>query len=130
VIARNGGHRGAAVLTDVLARMRIAEAFTRNDMEEEFLAICERAGLPMPRVNAWIVLEDGEVQADFLWLAHRLIAETDGGETHGTRTAFYEDRRRDQRLVRAGYRVVRFTWWQVFYAPEEIMDTLRPVLRA
>jgi hypothetical protein len=36
--------------------------------------------------------------------------ETDGHEVNGTRRAFERDRRRDQRLLMAGFRVARFSW--------------------
>src|SRR6059036_3622316 len=48
----------------------------------------------------------------------RLIVETDGHRTHGTRSAFERDRRRDQRLALAGWRVVRFTWGQIANGPD------------
>ena len=41
---------------------------------------------------------------DFLWREQRLVAEADSFATHGTRQAFEDDRRRDQRLARADYR--------------------------
>jgi very-short-patch-repair endonuclease len=80
-------------------------------------------------VNAWIPLDGDGVEADFFWPERGLIAETDGGEVHDTPSAFQADRRRDQRLVREGYRVVRFTWWQVRRAPDEILETLRVLVR-
>jgi very-short-patch-repair endonuclease len=75
-------------------------------------------------VNHWIVLDDREVQADFLWPDGKLIAEVDGGSSHDTPTAFQEDRRRDQALMAAGYRVVRFPWSQVLHAPDEVTAIL------
>jgi very-short-patch-repair endonuclease len=42
-----------------------------------------------------------------------VIVETDGRETHETSPAFQDDRRRDQILVAAGYRVMRVTWHQI-----------------
>jgi very-short-patch-repair endonuclease len=57
---------------------------------------------------------DGErLIPDFLWQRHRVVVETDGAETHGTPVAFQRDRRRDQILVAAGYRVARATWDQM-----------------
>jgi Transcriptional regulator, AbiEi antitoxin/Protein of unknown function (DUF559) len=44
---------------------------------------------------------------------HRVDVETDGRETHETPTAFQGDRRRDQFLAAAGYRVLRVTWHQI-----------------
>ena len=126
VLARSGGRRGASTLREVLKKGRIGAAITRNELEEDFLALCERAGLPPPLVNEWIAFGDGTgVEADFLWPAWGLIAETDGGASHDTPHAFEGDRRKDQRLMRMGFRVVRFTWWQVRHEPDEVAATLR-----
>ncbi len=129
VLARAGNHRGAGVLRAVLAGHVAGSTLTRNDLEEAFLAICRQAGVPTPEVNAWIALEPTGYEADFFWRSHRLIAETDGGTTHTTRHAFQHDRRRDQRLTLAGYRVVRFPWQQVFDEPSSVEATIRGLLR-
>jgi len=41
---------------------------------------------------------------DFLWADHFLIVEVDGWGSHGTRSAFEEDRARDARLATLGTR--------------------------
>lgn len=128
VLARAGRHKGAGVLRAILADHSPGTTRTRNDLEEAFLAICDRAGLPRPEVNAWIPLEPTGYEADFLWRSFGLIAETDGGSAHTTRHAFEHDRKRDQRLAVAGWRVVRFPWMQVFDDPRSVEATLRGLL--
>jgi very-short-patch-repair endonuclease len=81
-------------------------------------------------VNVPLDLEGGEIIADFLWRAPRLIVETDGRQFHGTAIAFENDRRRDQRLVLAGWRVIRCTWRQVVDEPNELVGTLRALLHS
>ena len=54
--------------------------------------------------------------------------KTDGHEDHAHRAAFEEDRRRDQLLAAAGWRVVRFTWRQVVREPRVVAEILRRVL--
>ncbi len=81
-------------------------------------------------VNAWIPFpEGGGAEADVLWRARRLVVEVDGRDVHITRRAFDCDRRRDQRLMLLGWRVVRFTWRQVIYEPATVAATLRGLLR-
>jgi predicted transcriptional regulator of viral defense system len=128
VLARAGNHRGAAVLQAVLGEHAPGTTLTRNDLEEAFLAICHDSGLPRPEVNAWIALDPTGYEADFLWRAAGLIAETDGRDVHATKRAFEHDRRRDQRLMRAGYRVVRFTRRQVLEEPRDVLATLRALV--
>ena len=57
-----------------------------------------------------------------------MIVETDGWETHGTRTAFARDRRRSATLAVAGWTVIRFTHDDVVYDPDHVIETLRAVL--
>lgn len=124
VLDRADGRHGAALLEAVLQDIAHAKPPTRNDFEREFLLLCEQAGVPRPRVNAPL----GQIEPDFLWPEERLIVETDGYETHGSRHAFERDRERDRRLVVEGWRVVRFTWRQVTRRPDEAVDTLRALL--
>lgn len=63
-------------------------------------------------------------EVDFLWREHRLAVETDGWETHRTRSAFEQDRRRDADLRARGYVVVRFTYWQVTNDPQHVAGVL------
>lgn len=124
-MARNPGARGTARLRRVLARLDPCAAWTREELERRFLLLCRSSGLPAPLVNASIPIEGREFVPDFFWPAQRLIAETDGFETHGTRQAFEDDRRRDQLLDAAGYRTLRFTWRQLRDEPERVAATLR-----
>ena len=48
--------------------------FTRSELEDAFLELCARHGIPRPLVNS---VQDG-VEVDFCWPEHRLIVETDG----------------------------------------------------
>ena len=99
---------------------------TENDFEEALLALTRTLGLPDPEVQFWIDPGDGEppIRADFAWPERRIVVETDGRRTHGTKQAFEGDRRRDQRLIAAGWTVIRTTWRQLKQRPHE----LRPVL--
>lgn len=67
-------------------------------------------------------------EVDFHWPQHRLVVETDGFATHGTRAAFEADRARDADLLRAGQRVLRFTWRHVAGQPNRVAETLKSAL--
>ncbi|MBD0282526.1 MAG: hypothetical protein ICV69_10095 [Thermoleophilaceae bacterium] len=56
------------------------------------------------------------------------MIETDGFASHGTRQAFERDRLRDQRLKRAGYEPLRFTWRQLTIGPAWVADTVAAIL--
>jgi very-short-patch-repair endonuclease len=98
--------------------------FTRSDLERHMRALVKRHGLPAPSVNASVLGNE----VDFFWSDQRLVAETDGAETHLTRAAFENDRRRDAELLAAGYRVVRFTYRQVSDEPRYVANTLKALL--
>ena len=124
VLSRATGRHGAGVLRSVLAEYD-GPTLTEKELEARFLALCRAASLPKPEVNAWITLDDGiAYKIDFLWRAERLAVETDGWETHRTRQAFENDRRRDRRLRLAGWDVVRFTWRDVEREPDEVTAEL------
>jgi hypothetical protein len=128
VLERTHGHRGNATLRSILDDHVPGTTLTVNDLEEAFFAICRSVDLPQPEINAWIALEPTGYKADFLWRREGLIVETDGRDVHTTRRAFEDDRRRDQRLMLAGYRVVRFTERQVREEPARVGKTVRALL--
>jgi very-short-patch-repair endonuclease len=106
-IAANNGHRGNPVLAQATTR---TPKWTRNEWEAEFLTLIRKAGLPEPEVNQAFHAEDhGHCEPDYHWPEHRVIVETDGFETHGTRAAFRADRAKDAALTASGRRVLRFT---------------------
>lgn len=99
---------------------------TRTELEARVLEICRRHRLPRPEVNTKV----DRYVVDFLWVEWSLIVETDGWESHRTRTAFEEDRARDARLKLLGYEVIRFTWRQIADDPGRVALTIRSLLRA
>lgn len=130
VLARANGRRGTRALRATLERHVPGSTLTRSELEEAFLKICREGGTPPDAVNAWIPYPEGSgAEADFLWRSHNLIAEVDGRDVHTTRRAFESDRRRDQRLVTLGYRVIRFTWRQVVHDRRHVAGTLTALLR-
>jgi very-short-patch-repair endonuclease len=96
---------------------------TRSELERRFLNLCRRHAIPAPEVNVRV----GEFEVDFLWRDARLIVETDGFQTHGTRSAFEADRARDARLKAIGFEVLRFTWRQLTQDGRGIAETVRAV---
>jgi very-short-patch-repair endonuclease len=99
------GHHGSGKLRHALRTHLAGTTMTRSELEDRFLELCRNHDLPMPKVNER--LEGLEV--DFLFVAQRLIVETDGWRLHRTRQAFERDRARDLTHARAGYRTLRVT---------------------
>jgi hypothetical protein len=115
LVARYPGRRGIATLRSILEHHdRIGRTVTRSDLEVAFLAFLDAHGLPRPKTNAAIELEDGrQPMVDAVWPERRLVAELDSYGIHTTRRNFEEDRARDRALTAHGWRVVRITWRQL-----------------
>jgi very-short-patch-repair endonuclease len=128
LVSASRGRRGVRRLRAVLGAGDAGESVPRSELERRFLALCRRELLPSPAVNQWLATAGEEMQVDFVWRTQRLIVETDGFRTHGTRRAFQEDRRRDRLLGLAGWRVVRFTWEDLGNDPEHVTRVLRDLL--
>lgn len=111
---RHDGRRGAATIRACLRRLGQApKGRTRSKLEDRFAAFLVETDLPRPQLNVLIDLDGKKIEADCLWRRQRLIAELDGGEAHGTRSAFESDRERDRHIQVAGWRVIRVTWRQM-----------------
>lgn len=93
-----------------------------------FLHICLQLGLPQPEVNVSLKVDGRTLKPDFLWREQRLIFEADSRRFHDTDTAFVDDRRREQCLQVAGWRVSRFAWEQVEFEPHALAKTVRRLL--
>lgn len=124
LIKRNRGRRGVARLRLILEELDPDTKRTRSELERLFLAMCVRAGLPRPEVNARLDVDGGQLVPDFLWRDAGLIVEADSRRFHDTHSAFQSDRRREQRLQGAGWRVSRCTWEQVEREPRTLAKTI------
>ena len=127
VLDRHPGRRGTAALRRLLAAEHPADV-TRNDLEEGFVALVDRSGLPRPRMNAHMALRGRFYEVDCLWERQRLVVELDGRAVHGTRTAFEGDRERDRVLLAEGFRVTRVTWHQMRDTPAAVAADLALIL--
>jgi very-short-patch-repair endonuclease len=94
------------------------------------LVMSRAVGLPNPEINKWLDLHDGEpmIRPDFMWRAHWLIVETDGGKSHRTRPAFEARPPARSARHRRGWRVIRTTEQQIKRRPPELHATVATLL--
>jgi uncharacterized protein DUF559 len=118
------GRRGSGLLSSVLAVHEPGTTRTLSELEERFLAFCEKHGFPRPEVNVSI---EGYL-CDFVWREQRLIVETDGGRAHGTTRAQRRDPIKDADLQIAGWRVVRIPSMRLFEEEQALAEQLRRLL--
>lgn len=126
-LARNANRPAARRLRTAIDVRRPGRKPVESLLERRFVTALRDAGVPEPERQVVLELGDGGpgIRVDFMWREQRLILETDGRETHGTAGAFESDRRRDQRLVAAGWRPVRVTWRQVGDDPTAVATLVR-----
>lgn len=126
------GRAGSAAIRRLLAAAADGDldGLTRSELELLFVDLVTAAELGSPLLNVTLDLGGGRYEVDALWPAARLVVEVDGWAVHSGREAFETDRRRDAELVRAGYRVVRFTWRRIVGDPSGVAATLRELLDA
>lgn len=107
----------------------LAEPASESAMETRLRMLLIGAGLPRPQAQVALYDDQGGFLArtDLYYPDHRLALEYDGG-TH--RESLVEDNRRQNRLLRAGYRLLRFTASDVYSSPEAIASHVRAVLRS
>ena len=127
LLERYPGRPGAAALRALL-RSEEPGGVTRNDFEEDFVALLDAHGLPRPRLNADLWLRRRFIEVDCLWPRERLALELDGQAVHGREVAVESDKRRDRELLAEGWRTSRVTWWQLRDEPEAVVVDLRDAL--
>jgi hypothetical protein len=94
-----------------------------SDLEILFRPLASAAGLPLPLTKHRVL----GYEVDFFFPGHGLIVETDGLRYHRTPAQQARAARRDQIHTAAGFRVLRFTHWQVAHVPDEVAAVLRQI---
>ena len=119
-LQRNPHAPGAARLR---AELDLPTELNDSPLEDRFLAAWRATGGPEPERRPYVDPGDGGIplRPDFVWRDARVAVETDGRGTHDTHHAFEDDRLRDQRLIGAGWVVIRVTDRQLDEDPQRIL---------
>jgi very-short-patch-repair endonuclease len=122
----HGRRRGIANLRRAID---LAEPATESAMETRLRLLLVLNGLPRPQTQVRIHDGHGRFlgQPDLYYPVQRLGLEYDGG-TH--RDSLVEDNRRQNRLLNAGVRLLRFTAADVHRDPDAIVAQVRAALAA
>jgi hypothetical protein len=125
-LSRRPSGRGCARARRVLP---IADPRAESPMESVLRWLVHEAGLPAPELQ--YVVRDGAGafvgRADLAWPERRVIVEFDG-DVHRERGVFVNDVRRQNRLIAAGWTVLRFTSADVLGRPDEVIAEIRRAL--
>ena len=130
LVARYPGRPGTPAIKRLLEARAIGGNVMKEELEHRFRALLDEQGIPRPRTNADVLLDDGTwIKPDCHWPDANLIVELDGAGPHHTRHAFESDRARDRKAVASGHRVVRITWRQLHDDAATLANELRALLR-
>ena len=110
-----------------LRSLAVLAAPAESPMETRLRWLLLEAGLPRPEVQA--ILRDDKAQfvgrADLYYPAARMVLEFDGGNH---RERLVEDDRRQNLLMNAGYRLLRFTAADIHNRPDVLVAQVRSAL--
>jgi very-short-patch-repair endonuclease len=106
---------------------RLADPAAESPMETRLRMVLELGGLPRPRAQVSLYDSRGQFlgRPDLYYPDHCLGLEYDGG-IH--RSSLAEDNRRQNRLLGAGIRLLRFTAGDVLQNPDSITTQVRAIL--
>ncbi len=117
VLERNPRHEAVTLLRPNLELAQPEP--TRSVLEDRFLPLLRRHGLPTPQINVRVA----GYRVDAYFADHRLIVELDGWGTHRFKERFLEDRRQDRAiLAETGIPTVRLP-------SEDVDDSVIPQLQ-
>ncbi|HEX4658645.1 MAG TPA: type IV toxin-antitoxin system AbiEi family antitoxin domain-containing protein [Streptosporangiaceae bacterium] len=110
-------------------RARRVVAFS-DHRSESVLESCARVtfddyGLPAPELQVDIGDDQFIGRVDFYWGKYLTIAEADGMLKYADATRAVKQLERDQMLREAGYKVVHFTWRQLFRETDRLIARIR-----
>jgi very-short-patch-repair endonuclease len=125
-VAEHPGAKGVARLRRVVD---LAEPDSESAMETRLRMLLMLAKLPRPGVQVSLHDSQGRFlgRPDLLYPVERLAIEYDGGNH---RDRLVDDNRRQNRLILAGFRLLRFTASDVYGTPDSLVLQVRHSLAA
>ncbi|MBK6873471.1 MAG: DUF559 domain-containing protein [Kineosporiaceae bacterium] len=126
VIRSGTGRHGVPQL---LRLARVVRTGAVSAAEDLFHQILRRGGLAGWAAGQKVFDDVGLIGVvDVLFRAERVVVEIDGRRAHSDARVFQQDRERQNRLLAAGYLVLRFTWWDLTQRADSVVDQIRRAL--
>jgi very-short-patch-repair endonuclease len=88
------------------------------------------AGLPLPELQARIETSEGDLFADFLWADQMVIGEVDGAMKYQRTEDLVAEKRRQERIERLGFLVVRWMTDEILIRPGGVVARVRDAIDA
>jgi very-short-patch-repair endonuclease len=121
-LARRG--RPGVTTTRALLEQRLGVQLGTNAFETMVLDIIRDHGLPMPVVQHPVIIDGRKFFLDMAWPEVKRFVECDGWEWHGRPQRHSEDLQRQNILVLAEWKPLRFTWQTVTEQPGLVADEI------
>jgi hypothetical protein len=124
--ARRGRGQGAQVARDALV---LADGGGESALESITRLLLIDDGLPAPLLQQTVLdpIDGWRARVDMLWPDARLVLEADGRLKY-TRDELWAEKRRQERLERLGYRVIRVLWDDAVRHPAETCNRVARAL--
>lgn len=116
------GRDGIATTRAALQRLDPDLEPAESDLETLLVQILREHGLPAPVRQHAVVIDGRSFRIDMAYPELRVAIESDGFAHHGERSAFEDDRERQNLLTLAGWTVLRFTWRQICAQPAWVAE--------
>jgi very-short-patch-repair endonuclease len=116
-------HRGRPLLIARFKGRGVTGSPHPSVLESRMGRLLRRHKLPEPRAELWWG-DDRRYRLDFAFSRVRLVIEVDGYAAHFAPERQRNDRRRDRALIRAGWTVLRYDWWEVTYDAERVAQEI------
>jgi hypothetical protein len=112
--------------------VEFADERAESPLESAARVVFDQFGLNPPELQATLRVSNRAsnvaVRVDFLWRERKVIVEADGLVKYHERKDLIAQLERDRLLRDAGYKVVHFTWRELFETPEIVIARIRRAL--
>jgi len=124
------GRRGTVTMRSLLDARGEGYVAPASELERVARAVFEEHGLAMPDFEVDLGSEAWIGRVDCYWREERLVVELDSRLHHTVLSDRESDRRRDNELMAAGWRVIRVTWSDLRDEPAKVVGLIRSALAA
>jgi hypothetical protein len=114
----------------VIRERQAWDSITESQLEDRFLRLVQRYGLPEP-VAQYEVCDSSQrfvARVDFAYPQAAVVIELDGAAFHMDRASFQRDRDRQNGLLLMGFTVLRFTYWDLADRELAVIESISKAL--
>lgn len=122
------GRRGTVTMRTLLEDRGEGYIAPASELERKGREVFSAHGLPMPTFEVDLGAEEWVGRVDCIWREQRVIVELDSRRHHTALLDRDSDRRRDNELMAAGWRVLRVTWDDLNQNPTSVARWIRSAL--